>query len=136
MDSRDRSTLLEMGRAPGWLAIRARRVLERDFLTLGSRATHKVASELGVSTSHLCKVYRRRFGSTIGADLRSLRIDTARTLLRERRQLTLQEVAARCGFRHATYRSFLNAFRAETGATPSEWLAEEGRRRAPAEGAR
>ena len=41
--------------------------------------------------------------------------------LLETTNLLCKDIAARCGYLQASYRAFLNAFEAETGATPREY---------------
>ena len=79
--------------------------------------TTSIATELGVSGSRLCHCYRKHWGTTIGRDLRVLRIVRARELL-ETTDLLLKEVAAKSGFLKKSYRAFMNTFIVHTGMTP------------------
>jgi AraC-like DNA-binding protein len=82
--------------------------------------TSAIAATLGVSESHLCHAYRDAYDRTIGQEVRRLRIRAACHLL-ERSDRLIKEVAAECGYGRSAYRTFLNAFRAETGIAPSTY---------------
>lgn len=102
------------------LAEEARSYIRRHFAKPEGCSTGEVADILGVSPSHLCHLYRANFGRTIGEEIRFHRIRRARRLLRET-DLLIKEIAAESGYLHASYRAFLNAFRAETGVPPSTY---------------
>lgn len=102
------------------LARRARRIIEADFAESGCD-TRTIARRLGVTRSHLCHAYRETFDSTIGRDVRRRRIAVARRLLEERPGALIKEIAARVGYGHNSYRTFLNAFRQETGIAPRRY---------------
>jgi AraC-like DNA-binding protein len=104
------------------IAERAREIVLANFADPDRSRTSSIARSLGVSESHLCHAYRSAFDRTIGQDVRRLRIAMARHLL-ERTDRLIKEVAAECGYGRAAYRTFLNAFRAETEMAPSEYRA-------------
>ena len=103
-------------------AAEARELVRRYYDCPGRCGTATIASELGLSASALCHRYRLAFDSTIGADVRRLRIARACDLLRDDPSRLLKEVAAEVGYVHAAYRTFMNAFRAETGVAPTTYV--------------
>jgi AraC-like DNA-binding protein len=113
------------------LAAMARVLVHRHYDSPDRCGTTALARRLGISPSALCHRYRLAFDSTIGADVRRLRIEHACQLLRTAPDRLLKEVAAEVGYVHSTYRTFLNAFRAETGVAPTTYVAalREGRLR-------
>lgn len=70
----------------------------------------------GVSVTRLKGQFRVRFGTSVFAYLRGLRMIEARSLLRER-GLSVTEVASRVGYANPS--KFAAAFRRELGASPS-----------------
>ena len=77
-----------------------------------------VARELGVSERTLNRAFRERVGTTPAAELRSLRLKRAMSLLRTT-EFPLDYIAKAAGFSHAPH--FVNSFRAAVGETPSAW---------------
>lgn len=100
------------------LARRARRHIELNYR---ATTTAKLAWLLGVSASFLCHRYRAAFGVTMGQDIRRLRIRLARHLIDREPERLIKEIAAEVGYVHVSYRSFFNAFRSETGMSPSTY---------------
>jgi transcriptional regulator GlxA family with amidase domain len=76
-----------------------------------------LASVAGVSARTLTRQFRVATGTTVKAYATALRLEHARTLLRDR-TLTLESVAERCGF--ADGRQLRRLWRERFGATPSE----------------
>jgi len=105
------------------LATEARDIVRRCYASSEGCSTAAIAATLGISASALCHRYRLRFDSTIGADVRRLRIERACRMLRADPDRLLKEVAAEVGYVHAAYRTFLNAFRRETGVAPTTYVA-------------
>ncbi len=95
--------------------------IERHYATADGCGTATIADLLGVSPSVLCHRYRSAFGKTIGQHVRRLRIGKARELLSSQSDQLIKEVAADVGYGRQSYRTFLNAFRAETGMSPSRF---------------
>jgi AraC-like DNA-binding protein len=104
------------------LATEARDIVRREYGSPDGCGTSNIAHRLGISPSALCHRYRLAFHSTIGRDVRRLRIEEARRLLRLQPDRLLKEVAAEVGYVHSAYRTFLNAFRAETGVSPTTYI--------------
>lgn len=104
---------------PGPAAAAKRHILGSFDDPLGCSTT-QIARALGVAPSYLCHAFKERFGITIGAYVRALRIQKAVSLL-STTDLMLKEIAADVGYARTTYRAFLNAFRVETGMSPTEY---------------
>ncbi len=77
----------------------------------------ELADELGVTKSHLVRVFHAALGVTPGQYLTDVRIETARQLLLQGN--TLEVVATLCGFSGANY--LCKVFRKRTGQTPVEY---------------
>ncbi len=76
----------------------------------------EIAWFAGVSEEHLARSFRAVTGQTAFAFLRACRVRRAATLLAELPQMTLAEVAEKCGFANAAL--LCRVFKAETGLTP------------------
>ncbi len=77
-----------------------------------------LAAELGLSPVQFTRRFRAAFGETPSRFLKSLRLARARRLLGDT-ELTLAEIAERCGYENGFYLS--RVFTAETGLPPSEY---------------
>ena len=77
----------------------------------------ELADALGVSKSHLVRVFHQTMGVTPGRYLTDTRIEAARQLLA--RGHTLEVVAGLCGFSGANY--LCKVFKRETGLTPVQY---------------
>lgn len=105
------------GDTPNWL------LAARDFI----RAHHReplrlndIARAVDIHPVHLARRYRQFSGRPVGEHLRQLRVNTARTLLRDFER-PLAEIAADCGF--ADQAHFGRVFRRFTGTTPARFRA-------------
>lgn len=84
-----------------------------------------IAAAAGIAPARLHRLFREHLGtSPIDYALR-LRLERARELLRDDRDLLIKQVARRCGF--ADQRYFARAFKADCGATPQEWRRADAR---------
>jgi AraC-like DNA-binding protein len=108
--------LLAEGPPPEYVAERARQLIDGlgDLRLSGS----EVAARLGVAEEHLRAVFRQRFGRTPAQYIRTARIRRAQHLLTTT-TLRIADVAARAGFRDATYLGVV--FTREVGLTPHEF---------------
>lgn len=89
----------------------------RDHLR-ESFSVDDVAAFAGVSRSTLERLFQSRLKTTVVHYLRARRLALARELLQQR-DMGLEEIAHRTGFRRATY--FCGIFREAMGTTPTEW---------------
>jgi AraC family transcriptional regulator len=77
-----------------------------------------IAAEVGLSVYHFIRVFKAATGQTPHRYLTGLRIDEARRLLRDSdKDLSLDRIAARCGFGSAG--SLSTTFLRHTGMRPS-----------------
>ncbi|MFC3800327.1 AraC family ligand binding domain-containing protein [Cohnella sp. GCM10012308] len=76
-----------------------------------------MAETLGYNRAYLSRLFKRHTGVTPIAFLTRIRIDRGKRLLRERPELTVEQVASSVGFQDALY--FSKQFRRAFGATPT-----------------
>jgi AraC-like DNA-binding protein len=79
----------------------------------------QIAEALGVGKTQLYELSQKLYGKGTASRVRELRMDKAKELLKDQKQLPLSEVAALCGYHDYNY--FFTVFSRETGCTPSEW---------------
>ena len=77
-----------------------------------------IAKEIGISRSHLQKLYKELFNVSIWEDLISIRISKAQQLLLHT-GMKISEIALSCGYQ--TEAHFMRQFKKKTGLTPSEY---------------
>jgi AraC family transcriptional regulator len=104
--------------APAWLA-RVEEFLRAYFAK--SVALSDIACAVGVHPAHLAQTFRRHHGHTIGAHIRRLRLEAARSQLGDD-ALSLAEIADGCGFTDQSH--FTRLFRAAYGTTPAAFRRE------------
>ena len=73
-----------------------------------------IAKHAGMTTSYLCRLFKRECGITVNARLTQLRIEKSKALLSE--GVPIAETARRCGFSDQSY--FTKVFRQLEGTTP------------------
>lgn len=108
-------------RTPSPLVRQALEIL-RDSLD-GNVSLDDIARRCNVSRSHFYQVFRQELGCTPHEWLMRMRIEQARSLLR-RPDLTLAEIAGRCGFSDQSH--FTRTFSRRFGMSPGRWRAEYG----------
>jgi AraC-like DNA-binding protein/quercetin dioxygenase-like cupin family protein len=102
-------------RMPAW-ALRVRDLLHARFLE--TPCTADLAREVGIHPVHLARVFRAHYRMTIGAYVRSLRLDWAARRLTESRE-ALSDIALEAGFADQSH--FTRAFKRHLGTTPHEF---------------
>ena len=78
----------------------------------------EIAGQIGVSASHLRRVFRLEIGMSLGEYMARHRLDAARCLLTETAH-PVRKVAEKCGY--DTIFSFTRFFKKRTGMSPSEF---------------
>jgi AraC family transcriptional regulator len=95
------------------------RVLDRMKADLASDLDlNTLAAESGYSRSHFLRTFRAAMGCSPHQCLTRLRVERAKTFLRED-SISLIDIALDCGF--SSHAHFSNTFRQIVGATPSEY---------------
>jgi transcriptional regulator GlxA family with amidase domain len=77
-----------------------------------------LAAESGYSRSHFLRTFRAAMGSSPHQWLTRLRVERAKTILREN-SISLIDIALDCGF--SSHAHFSNRFRQIVGVTPSDY---------------
>ena len=75
-----------------------------------------VSEHLGIGKTQLYELCQQLYGCGIAERIRALRMEKAKTLLLDRKELPLTEVAAQCGFHDYNY--FITVFSREVGCSP------------------
>lgn len=78
-----------------------------------------VARHLGLSARHVNRVFKTRQGHTVGRFIAAQKLERARSLLRERRDASVKNIALLCGFKDVSY--FCRFFRERTGFSPARF---------------
>jgi AraC family transcriptional regulator len=104
---------------PRWLAT-VRDLLHAEFR--GKVALGALARAAGVDPSHLARTFRTRYGCTVGAYVRRLRLDFAAAELRASER-PISDIAADAGFFDQSH--FARHFRRHTGLTPTAFRAAQ-----------
>lgn len=86
----------------------------------GLYGVEELSTQLGVSKSHLVRVFSAAMGQSPGQYLTQVRIEAAKALLAHR-EYTLEVVATLCGFSGANY--LCKVFKRHTGQTPAAYRA-------------
>jgi transcriptional regulator GlxA family with amidase domain len=95
------------------------RALDRMKADLASDlGLNTLAAESGYSRSHFLRTFRAVMGCSPHQCLTRLRVEQAKTILREN-SISLIDIALDCGF--SSHAHFSNTFRQIVGATPSEY---------------
>ena len=86
----------------------------------GLYGVEELSEQLGVSKSHLVRVFKEEVGVPPGKYLTQVRIEAAQSLLLEG-VYNLETIAGLCGFSGANY--LCRVFKRETGLSPAAWRA-------------
>lgn len=79
----------------------------------------EIADACAVSKFHLCRIFQKHTGTTVGDYLTRLRIERAKRLLMTG-ELKTSDVAQQCGFTSLSY--FIRVFSKAEGITPKQWI--------------
>lgn len=77
-----------------------------------------LAAEVGLSDSYLSHLFKETFNYTVNDYITRVRVENSVRLM-EKRELTLREIAAHCGFKSPGY--FSKVFKKYLGVTPREY---------------
>jgi len=99
-----------------WQLKRAKDMLAANLH--GDLSLAGLAKECGLSPSHFARAFRQSAGCSPHQWLLQLRLDTAKSCLRDR-TLSLSEVALACGFADQSH--FTHVFRRHVGVSPGAW---------------
>ncbi len=83
----------------------------------------ETAANIGISKSHLCRLYRAQTGRSIVERLKELRLSAAAGELRSSRS-SISEICYRCGFNDLSY--FYRAFRSRYADNPGTYRKKYG----------
>lgn len=109
----------ERGPAVGWervLALRVKKLL--DVTMSSNESVRERLQQLRFSYEHLCRLFRRHFGVTPVGYLNMLRVERAKSQLKNS-DLNISEIANKLGFSSPAY--FGRVFRKYTGTSPREF---------------
>ncbi|ANF97995.1 AraC family transcriptional regulator [Paenibacillus bovis] len=103
-----------------------RRTVKQMIHYMSSQYAHPVSiedmcSSIGYNRAYMSRIFKKETGMTPVTYLLKLRIDKARQLLRERPELSTQQIAASVGLTDALY--FSKQFRRFYGVSPSQYRA-------------
>lgn len=79
---------------------------------------------LGIGRTQLYKLSRQLYGCGVAEHIRSLRMVQAKKLLSQREELTLAQIAEKCGY--GDYNYFISVFSRETGCSPGAYRKKYG----------
>ena len=82
----------------------------------------RLSQALGIGKTQLYALTKKLYQQGMAKHIRELRMEKAKSLLREQRDLPLAEVAWQCGYMDYNY--FFTVFKREVGCTPKEWRNE------------
>ena len=100
------------------------RVLDRMKADLAADLhLNTLAAESGYSRSHFLRTFRAVMGCSPHRWLTRLRVEQAKTILREQ-SISLIDIALACGF--SSHAHFSNTFRQIVGVTPSDYRRSHG----------
>lgn len=83
----------------------------------GELSLQSVSQMVHISKNYFCELFKKEVGISFGAYVRTQRVKLARQLL-SGTELSLQDIAERCGFQTASY--FSTCFKKSFGYSPSE----------------
>lgn len=84
----------------------------------GKLTLEQIAASVHLSPSHISGLFRKETGQTVSAYISYVRIEKSKQLLKNT-QLSIAEIAAKCGFEEQSY--FSRVFRKQTGLPPKAY---------------
>lgn len=84
----------------------------------------KLCEYLGIGKTQLYELSQQLYSCGIAEKIRNLRLEKAKALLGEKKELPLTEIAAQCGFHDYNY--FITVFSREVGISPGTYRKEHG----------
>jgi len=84
-----------------------------------------LAGQIGITKSHMCRLYKAATGGTISEALRQKRLETARDKLLNSLDRNISDICVECGFGDLSH--FYRIFIAEFGVNPGEFRRNGGR---------
>lgn len=85
-------------------------------------STRSVCEELGISQTYLSRLFRKYSDTTFNAYLTQCRMEAAKSLLLEKPDFLLRDIAACVGYEDSSY--FTQVFHRYTGMTPTQYVSE------------
>jgi YesN/AraC family two-component response regulator len=82
-------------------------------------STETLCSHFNIGKTKLYKLSKEYYGESIADHIRSLRIYLAKKLLSEEKDLSINEIATRCGF--SDYNYFITVFKKHCGVSPAKF---------------
>lgn len=81
-----------------------------------------ICNALQIGKTKLYEIAKQNYGRGIAEQIRVLRIEKAKKMLRDRNQSSVAEVASACGF--SDYNYFITVFKRLTGVTPKKYASQ------------
>lgn len=81
---------------------------------------HDIAQEFHFAPSYLSRIYKEKYGISIGNYLTRLKIEEAKRRMAQNPQILIKEIAAEVGYKDPYY--FSKVFRKETGSWPTQFF--------------
>jgi AraC-like DNA-binding protein len=110
-------TTASLFRGRNFRVLLAIRIIESEYRSVGLDLK-AISERIGVSRSHLCRVFRHEIGIGIPEWIRRVRVEQAEKLLRET-AMSVKEVASVVGFTYVTQLD--RVFRKHFGKVPTQY---------------
>jgi len=110
------------------LRLKQARVIEKSMEYIKENLREQISladisSSLSISEYHFSRLFKKQTGMTVFEYIKEQRMALAKKLL-SRGELSVSEVAERCGYNDSSY--FSKNFKQATGFTPGKFIAKEG----------
>jgi AraC-like DNA-binding protein len=105
------------------LILKLARIMEEEELYKNANVTMpQIAKTLGISSPYLSQLLNDNFNKSFSLFMNEYRIDAAKLLLIDEKQMSMDLIAEQCGFNSQS--TFYNAFKKIVGATPAVFRKE------------